>query len=368
MADLAGAAAGTGGVNALGREILAEIDRDGPIDVARFMSLALFHPRLGYYTTKEPFGANGDFITAPEISQVFGELIGLWAADFWQRAGAPPTVALVELGPGRGTLMADALRAARALPAFRAAVSAHLVEASPRLAEVQRTRLSDEGATWHTDLATLPDLPLIVVANEFFDALPIRQFERRPDGWHERLIGRAGTGLAFGLSPLVSQIDHPADIVARAPAGAVVETCAQAGAVIAALAARLKAQGGVVLAIDYGAPASGTGDTLQAVSRHQRHDPLTDPGQADLTAHVDFGALARAAMGSGLVVHGPVAQSDFLTRLGLAARAAALTRANPARQAEIAQACARLTAAEAMGRLFQAIAFTDDGAPAPAGF
>ncbi len=359
-------------MNALGRVIAAEIGQTGPISVARYMTLALLDPRAGYYTTRDPFGAAGDFITAPEISQMFGELIGLWAADLWQRLGAPPRVVLAELGPGRGTLMADALRAARALPAFRAALTPWLVEASPRLAQIQAERLAGSGAQWADDLAGLPgDAPLIVVANEFFDALPIRQFVRRGRVWHERLVGLDdGGALAFALAPEPGHLDDllPAAILDGAPDGAVAEICPAGRAIAGDLGRRLAAQGGGALIIDYGPPAPGTGDSFQAVRRHGFHKVLADPGQADLTAHVDFAALAAAARAAGAAAWGPIGQGDLLQRLGLAARAAALARANPGRQAEFDAAVARLTAPDQMGTLFQALALTGDAALVPAAF
>lgn len=359
-------------MNALSRVIAAEIGQTGPISVARYMTLALLDPRAGYYTTRDPFGAAGDFVTAPEISQMFGELIGLWAADLWQRLGAPPRIVLAELGPGRGTLMADALRAARALPGFHAALIPWLVEASPRLARIQAERLDGSGAQWAGDLAGLPgDVPLIVVANEFFDALPIRQFVRRGRAWHERLVGLDERGaLAFALAPEPGHLDDllPAKILDGAPDGAVAEICPAGRAIAGDLGRRLAAQGGGALIIDYGPPAPGTGDSFQAVRRHGFHDVLADPGQADLTAHVDFAALAAAARAAGAAAWGPIGQGDLLQRLGIAARAAALTRANPGRQAEFDSAATRLTAPDQMGTLFQALALTGDAALIPAAF
>jgi len=359
-------------VNALSRVIAAEIGQTGPISVARYMTLALLDPRAGYYTTRDPFGTVGDFVTAPEISQMFGELIGLWAADLWQRLGAPPRIVLAELGPGRGTLMADALRAARALPAFRAALTPWLVEASPRLARIQAERLDGSGAQWAGDLAGLPgDVPLIVVANEFFDALPIRQFIRRGRAWHERLVGLDERGaLAFALAPEPGHLDDllPAAILDGAPDGAVAEICPAGRAIAGDLGRRLAAQGGGALIIDYGPPAPGTGDSFQAVRRHGFHDVLADPGQADLTAHVDFAALAAAARAAGAAAWGPIGQGDLLQRLGIAARAAALTRANPGRGAEFDAAATRLTAPDQMGTLFQALALTGDAVLIPAAF
>ncbi len=349
-------------MNPLAGIIAAEIGQAGPMSVARYMTLALLDPRHGYYTTREPFGAAGDFTTAPEISQMFGELIGLWAADLWQRLGMPPRLALVELGPGRGTLMADALRAARALAPFRAALTPWLVEASPRLRRIQAERLGDSGAQWADDIDGLPrDMPLVVIANEFFDALPIRQFVRRESGWHERLVGLDDGGrLVFALAPGPERLDGllPAGLLAQAPENAVVEICPAGRAIAAGLAARLNAQSGAALIVDYGPPAHGLGDSLQAVRRHGFHDVLASPGEADLTAHVDFAALAASAREVGAAAWGPLGQGDLLQRLGIAARAATLARANPGRAAEFDTAVARLTGADQMGTLFQALALT----------
>ena len=359
-------------MNALSRVIAAEIGQTGPISVARYMTLALLDPRAGYYTTRDPFGAAGDFVTAPEISQMFGELIGLWAADLWQRLGAPPRIVLAELGPGRGTLMADALRAARALPAFRAALTPWLVEASPRLARIQAERLDGSGAQWAGDLAGLPgDVPLIVVANEFFDALPIRQFVRRGRAWHERLVGLDERGaLAFALAPEPGHLEDllPAAILDGAPDGAVAEICPAGRAIAGDLGRRLAAQGGGALIIDYGPPAPGTGDSFQAVRRHGFHDVLADPGQADLTAHVDFAALAHAARRPSTHVLGPVGQGIWLSAMGIDARLETLSAAAPARAAELRGQRDRLVEPGQMGELFQCLAVSAAGWPRPAGF
>nr|WP_256515204.1 class I SAM-dependent methyltransferase [Alsobacter ponti] len=352
----------------MGRDIAALIAAEGPISVARYMALCLGHPRHGYYMTRDPFGEAGDFITAPEISQMFGELIGLWCADTWGRLGAPARLRLVELGPGRGTLMADALRAARVLPAFRAALDVHLVETSPVLRERQRRTLAGANIepTWHDDVSTLPAGPMLVVANEFFDALPLRQFVRTPRGWCERLVGLgADDRLAIGLSPE----PEPA-LTLAAPEGAVLEVAEASAALMRRLAARIAREGGALLAIDYGHAASGLGDTLQAVKGHRFVDPLAEPGEADLTVHVDFAALARVARAEGAAVFGPTTQGSFLEALGLSARAAVLKRAPTADAAGIDAAVSRLagTGAEDMGALFKAIAVTQPGLDGVAGF
>ena len=346
-------------------EIRRIIAVDGPISVAAFMRLCLGHPVHGYYTTRDPFGRGGDFITAPDISQMFGELIGLWAAAVWQAMGAPARLALVELGPGRGTLMADALRAARIVPAFEAALRVHLVETSPVLRRLQQQRLHGLAVptAWHGDMAEVPDGPLIVIANEFFDALPVHQAVKASDGWHERMIGIDAAGaLAFALHP--DPIPGFAAILpghlAGAPAGAVYEW--RAGDAVAEIARRIARDGGAALALDYGHRDSACGETLQAVGRHAFADPLARAGEVDLTAHVDFAALARTAAGAGARVLGPMAQGEFLRRLGIEARAAALRATGTAAQAaDIDAALARLTGTgrEAMGELFKAIAFAD---------
>jgi NADH dehydrogenase [ubiquinone] 1 alpha subcomplex assembly factor 7 len=362
-------------VTPLEAEIRRIIAIDGPISVATFMRLCLGHPVHGYYTTRDPFGCGGDFITAPEISQMFGELIGLWAAAVWQAMGAPAQVALVELGPGRGTLMADALRAVRVVPAFGAALSVHLIETSPVLQRAQQEILATSKLplAWHRELAALPDGgPLIVIANEFFDALPAHQAVKTEGGWHERMVGIGPNDrLAFALHP--DPIPGFAALVpaalAAAPPGAVYEW--RPGDLAADLARRVAQHGGAALVIDYGHAESALGETLQAVCRHGFADPLASPGEVDLTAHVDFAALARTAEASGACVHGPLTQGAFLRRLGIEARAAALrAKATGAQAADIDAALTRLTGAghDAMGELFKVLAFADPKLGALPGF
>jgi NADH dehydrogenase [ubiquinone] 1 alpha subcomplex assembly factor 7 len=356
-------------VTPLGREIARLVAAEGPISVERYMALCLGHPVHGYYMTRDPFGASGDFVTAPEVSQMFGELVGLWCVDTWQRMGAPAPFRLVELGPGRGTLMADALRAARLVPAFLDAAQVHLVETSPMLRARQAATLETSGrqVAWHAAVEEVPDGPAIVVANEFFDALPLRQFVRTPRGWCERLVGLDAAGApAFGLAAE----PEPA-LRVPAPEGAVLEVAGTSARVMAALAARIAAQRGALLAIDYGHAGGGFGDTLQAVRRHAFVDVLADPGEADLTVHVDFAALARAAAGSDVLVHGPVTQGAFLAALGLAQRAAALARgAGPDGAAAVEAARRRLGEAGdgGMGDLFKVMAVTDGTVASAAGF
>jgi SAM-dependent MidA family methyltransferase len=356
----------------LEREIRALVAAEGPIPVDRYMALCLGHPVHGYYRTRDPFGAAGDFVTAPEISQMFGELLGLWAATVFESMGRPDRILLVELGPGRGTLMADALRAARAMPGFRAAIEVHLVETSSLLRERQRATLEGAGVpiAWHERLEDLPPGPAIVLANEFLDALPIRQFVRTEAGWRERLVGIDAEGaLAFGLAPHPPAGFRPPSGEFRA--GAVIELPEAAIRFVRGLAGRLAVEGGAALLIDYGYDGFATGDTLQALRRHAPVDPLDSPGTADLTAHVPFARLAVAAMAVQAAVYGPVAQADFLERLGLATRAARLAGvAGPEQRAAIEAAVRRLTdrAPAGMGSLFRVLAIADRRLPPPAGF
>ncbi len=358
-------------MNALGELLARRIGAHGPLSVADYMAEALGHPEYGYYATRDPLGRAGDFITAPEISQIFGELIGLWCADLWDRMGRPAPILLAELGPGRGTLMADALRAARTLPGFIEAARLHLVETSPVLRGVEARALAGFRPEWHDSIASLPEGPLVVIANEFLDALPIRQFVKTAAGWREKLIGLSAeeNGLAFaaapGPTPALALIP-PA--FAAAPEGSHFEVSPAALAIADALARRFAATGGAALFIDYGYWPRGLGDTLQAVRRHRRHDILAAPGEADLTAHVDFAAIAEAAANAGARVWGPVAQGEFLRRLGLPARAERLLQgASPAQAADIGAACRRLTDPAERGTLFKALCIAAPGTPEPAG-
>jgi len=336
----------------------------GPISVADYMEeVGAF-----YYAARDPLGGTGDFITAPEVSQIFGELIGLWCAELWQRLGAPDPVLLVELGPGRGTLMADALRAARIVPGFGQALRLHLVEHSPVLRAKQGEVLGAHAPHWHDSTATLPPGPMLLVANEFLDALPIRQFERRASGWHERRIGldAGGARFVFMLEPTPSPLGTQ---LPRAPEGTIAELSPATAALGRAVGARLAREGGAALFIDYGYFPSACGDTFQALRRHRTHAVLEEPGSADLTAHVDFAAFAAAARAGGAVVFGPVTQAAFLARLGLTARAAMLLRrASAAQAASIRSACRRLIDPAEMGDLFKVLALGQKGAAMPSGF
>jgi SAM-dependent MidA family methyltransferase len=302
-----------------------------------------------YYARKDPFA---DFTTAPELTQVFGEIIGLWAAVVWQSMGSPASFVLAEAGPGRGTLMTDALRAAGRVPGFTAAARLHLVETSPRLRAEQATRLP--GAVWHDRVEDLPDGPLILVANEFLDAMPIRQFVRAADGWRERHVAEGRF------------VDVPtAEALPDAAAGTIIE---RRDPVLAAhLGARLAGTIGAALFLDYGPARSGPGDSLQALRDGRPADPLAEPGSADLTAHVDFQAFAADARGA--VAFGPVPQGEFLLGLGLFPRSHTLARAQPpGRAAALIEAANRLADPVHMGRLFKALALCHPGLPTPPGF
>lgn len=345
----------------LARLLIERIRDGGPITVADYMADCLLHPAHGYYTTRDPFGVAGDFTTAPEISQMFGELVGLALAQAWLDQGAPAPFTLAELGPGRGTLMADILRATRGVPGFHAAARVLLVEASPILQAVQADRLAGSVVSWADSAEAMPDRPLFLIANEFFDALPIRQFHRDDTGWRERLVGLQGGALAFGLSePLREVPSLPA--FASAEAGDLVELCPPALPVMASVTDRLSRHGGLALVIDYGGWRS-RGDTLQALRAHAFDDPLAHPGEADLTAHVDFEALA-----GGRSCH-YTTQGAFLGRLGIEARAARLAQGltGAALDSHLA-ALHRLTHPQEMGSLFKVLALAGSSAPLPAGF
>jgi SAM-dependent MidA family methyltransferase len=346
----------------LGTEIRRRIAEQGPLSVAEYMALCLGHPQHGYYTTRDPFGARGDFITAPDVSQMFGELIGLWMAAVWQQMGSPNPVHIVELGPGRGTLMSDALRAMKIVRGLREATIVHLVEISLvlRLRQEQTLETAGVPVLWHASLDDVADGPALVVANEFFDALPIRQAVKAMDGWHERCVGINAAGkLQFVLAP-----EPLADFETRlpprlrnVPKGAIFEW--RDPQIARALGKRV-AQGGAALVIDYGHTQSGFGDTLQAMRAHAYADPLDAPGVLDLTAHVDFERLIQNAREAGAAAFGPIAQGEFLRRLGIEQRAAKLkANAAPAVVADIDSALARLAGSgpKEMGALFEVAAF-----------
>ncbi len=330
------------------------IAAEGPIPLSRYMAEALQHPTHGYYRRGDPLGLHGDFTTAPEISQIFGELLGLWLADRWEAMGRPRPVGLVELGPGRGSLMADALRAMAVVPGLREALEVHLVESNESLRARQAEKIR---ARWHEDFAGVPEGPLLLVANEFFDALPIRQYERRNGRWVERLVGLAEGRLVITHGPAGEDVSLIPPELANAEEGAIVEVCPAGLRLMADIARRIAAHGGAALIVDYGYRTSAPGDSLQAVRRHQPVDIFHRPGDCDLTAHVDFAALAAAARAAGAATAGPVGQGAFLEALGIRVRAAMLARRAGARQRkDIHAAVRRLIAPDMMGELFKVLA------------
>jgi len=346
----------------------ARIRAEGPLPVEQVMAEA----NAAYYARGEAIGADGDFITAPEISQIFGEIVGLWLAVVWQQMGSPGRVILAECGPGRGTLMTDALRALAPVPAFREAVELHLIETSPALRALQAKALGDAVHAWHDDLDALPDgAPLLVVGNEFLDALPVRQVVRRGGTWCLRRIGLEpdGSGLRFVDGEPVAADDLAASVRHGAPDGAIAETHPAGRKVMAAIGERLVNQGGAALLIDYGHAVSAAGETLQAVRGHRSLPVLADLGNADLTSHVDFQEAGAAARAAGASTRGPVEQGVWLRSLGAEVRAAALQRSVPPDQGEAVRgALHRLIDPASMGSLFKAICVTAPDAPCPPGF
>lgn len=340
--------------------IVRLIEAAGPISVSDYMALCLADPQDGYYMTRDPFGRDGDFVTAPEVSQMFGELVGAWIAATWQATGAPRPVTLAEIGPGRGTLMKDILRTlAKIAPHLVGAASVVLIETSPRLRQIQAATLQDAPVTacWLEDVAKLPPQPAIIVGNELFDAIPLRQYVRTEAGWRERVVGLdEGGNLAFiaGAGSLDPALLPAA--AAHAPVGAIVEIAPARSALMQTIAERIADHGGAGLFIDYGHAQPGVGDTLQALRRHAYDDPLAHPGEADLTAHVDFAALADAARLVGLQAQ-ILTQGEFLLRLGLLERAGALgAKASEAVRERLSGEVQRLAAPEDMGELFKVLA------------
>jgi SAM-dependent MidA family methyltransferase len=353
-------------------EIHKLIRSSGPMPVWRYMELCLAHPEHGYYVSRDPLGREGDFTTAPEVSQMFGELLGLWTASVWKAIGAPPMLRLIELGPGRGTMMADALRAVRVLPPLYQSLHVHLVEINPVLRETQRAMLSGaRNISWHDSIDDVPEGPAVILANEYFDVLPIHQVVKRETGWHERVVNLDADGkLVFGASdepmPRFEVLLPP--LVRAAPVGAVFEW--RPDTEMMKIATRVRDQDGAALIIDYGHLRSDAGDTFQAIARHSFADPLKNPGQADVTAHVDFQALARAAEDVGARVHGPVTQGEFLKRLGIETRALTLMgKTTPEVSADISAALKRLTDSGrgGMGSMFKVLAITDPNLAVVAG-
>lgn len=359
----------------LAEQLASTIRHSGPISIAHYMSEALANQTHGYYTTRDPFGMEGDFITAPEVSQMFGEMIGLWCADLWLQMEQPSAINLVEIGPGRGTLMADAWRATKVQPGFHDAVSLHLVEISPTLRVRQEQSLADarpaSGPHWYSEFTKVPPAPLLLVANELLDALPIHQYQRMVTGWHEHLVGLVPGTNDFRIVVAPQPIENPQiipKVLEGTPIGGVVERCPAAEALVAQIAKQIRRFGGAALFIDYGYTESAPHDTLQGVRRHGSHPVLDTPGSADLCAHVDFARLREVALNSGCGVWGPTGQGDWLSALGLRERARRLKDGASAMQrSEIQTALERLVNPAKMGFLFKAMAIAD-GDLAPAGF
>lgn len=342
---------------------------EGPISTAAFMADALGHPQYGYYMRGDPFGRAGDFITAPETSQMFGELLGLWCAEIWRLMDRPDPFVLAELGPGRGTLMADALRAGRVLPGFCDAASVCLVETSPALRAAQERTLQGRHPRWFDNFLDVPEGPLILLSNEFFDALPVHQFERRPEGWRERLVAVDDGEFALTLAPQSSARSAliPPLVAADAPEGAIAEIAPAAISIAASIADRIALYGGAALIVDYGHATHRTGETLQGIRGHRSCGFLEHAGEADISAHVDFAALAEAA-GHDCAVYGPIPQAALLRGLGIEMRARQLLQSASDDQArDIEAALRRLIDPEQMGSLFKALAIAHpDMAPPPA--
>jgi NADH dehydrogenase [ubiquinone] 1 alpha subcomplex assembly factor 7 len=352
-------------------KIARRIARERAIPLVEFMTVALYDPELGYYAAVPSIGADGDFVTAPEISQIFGEAIGIWCALTWERIGCPDPVILAELGPGTGTMTADLLRVAAALPAFRRALRLHLVEVSPHLRAAQQRRLGSVDPVWHERVEDLPEAPLLLVANEYLDALPIRQLVRRADGWGERMVALDAAGrfvFVDGRANPALSLLVPAELHGT-PAGAVFELCPPALALAALLGGRFADRPGAALFIDYGRVEPALGSSLRAVRQHRPAAALDTPGEADLSADVDFAAFAKAASAAGAIAHGPIPQRRFLTALGAAERLAMLAApASPAQRRMLQSGLDRLLDPAQMGTLFKVMALAAPGFPAPPGF
>ncbi len=356
-------------MNRLGEKIAGLIRAAGPISVADYMAMCLFDPGDGYYTTREPFGVKGDFITAPEVSQMFGELVAVWLVQAWEAIGRPAPVTLAEIGPGRGTLMKDIVRTvARIAPDLATKATFALIEASPRLTEVQRQTVGQSGVsiTWHATPATLPDQPLLIVGNEIFDALPFRQFVKADGKWLERAVGLDDHGqFHFGIGAATLGSDTLPRGGDNAPDGSIFEIAPPREALMAEIAARLARNGGAGLFFDYGHLQPGLADTFQAVRKHRSEGVFDNPGEADLTSHVDFSALAGTARAHGLAYHA-ITQGDFLLGMGLIERAGRLGQdADEAAREKISAAVERLAGPDQMGSLFKTLAVLPKGLVLP---
>ncbi len=354
-----------GQMNNLQQKLLARIAEKGPIPLSDYMEACLLDPEFGYYSGPQPIGAHGAFTTAPEISQMFGELLGICLAKSWIDQGMPGQFVLAELGPGRGTLMVDLLRATAQIDGFNSSARLHLVERGPQLRGQQELLLQAYDPFMCSDASELPDLPLFLVANEFFDALPVRQFRKSKEGWTEVLVGsRSGQLIFCESSPVAcASIDLPERDV---PPGEIIELRPEADRIIRVISRLIGSNGGAAIIVDYG-DWNLRGSTLQALRNHRKSTPLSNPGVADLTTHVDFGALARAA--KGVSVSPMITQGEFLGRLGIAERAAALAaKASRAQSLDLDLAVRRLTSPNEMGTLFKVLALYPGNAPAPPGF
>lgn len=359
------------GVSPLGQKLSRLIEAQGPIPISQFMMLALHDPEHGVYASRNAIGREGDFITAPEISQMFGELLGLWLLEVWRQQKSPKQVRLVELGPGRGTLMKDVLRAARLDANFLAALDVVLIEASPALQAVQKETLKDSPTAlrWSPKVSdALGDMPLFLIANEFLDALPIHQYAKTDSGWHERMVISDDGKLDFALAPMAMQGLTIPESRGDAQNGAVLEISPASTALAEEIAVHIAQHGGAALLIDYGHTGTGFGETLQAIARHQSAPILESPGTADLSAHVDFAAIAEAVERGDAKPYGPVTQGAFLRALSIEHRAEQLAKTNPVHAKTIQSALQRLTAPEQMGNLFKVLAILPPTAPAPPGF
>jgi NADH dehydrogenase [ubiquinone] 1 alpha subcomplex assembly factor 7 len=345
----------------LKRKLVEHIQTNGPMTVAEYMAACLYDPEDGYYATRPAIGGeSADFLTAPEASQMFGELIGLWCAHEWEALGKP-AFNLIELGPGRGVLMQDMLRATERIDGFNDAASVMFVEMSAPLIAEQGERVPD--ADWAARLEDVPPGPSLIIANEFLDCLPVRQFMRGEDGWHEKLVGLdEAHELTFGLSAALTAPDSDDEI------GAVREVAPSLPSLIYEIEQRLHAHPARALFIDYGYVAAEGADTLQALRRHKKVDPLEAPGECDLTAHVHFARVAMLALDAGLQAHGPAPQGQFLRGLGIEFRTEALSRANPEHAERLQRELKRLTHPDEMGALFKVICLSSPNLPPPAGF
>ncbi len=346
---------------------IKRIEAAGPMTLAAYMGECLMHPAHGYYQQQAVFGAEGDFTTAPEVSQMFGEMIGLWLADRWTKMDRPNPVNLIELGPGRGTLMADILRAVSPVEDFSAALQVHFVEASTQLRAAQAEKVPN--AQWHDTLAHVPEGPSLIIANEFFDALPIHQYEKTGGKWVERMVGCIDGDLAMVGGPCGPQFSLIDEAIKAGPEGSIAEACPAALSIIGDISERLNTHGGAALVVDYGYRKTAAGDTFQAMQKHAYVDPFTAPGEADLTAHVNFELLKAAATEKGLRAFGPAMQGMFLMAIGLGARAQVLAgQGDEAFSASILSDLKRLTAIDQMGTLFKVLALQPHELAPPPGF